>query len=528
MGLKIVSTNLKIAKAALILIVASTCGHILSLGKEILVANYFGITKVMDAFYAAITVPNLINSVLLSTFGAVFIPIFIRYKLKDKSEANHISSVITNYLFIFFIFASLFLYIFAPWIIRFGFHGLKPETINLAIKMLRIVCFTLILSGLIGIMAGILNAFEHFAWPAFSQMFVTITTILFILFFVKQLSIFTLIYGLLVGLILQFIFLIPITKGKGYHHYFDFNREHPAIKEMISLSFIFFIAMVASQLNIVVDRIMASYLAPGSIAALGYAGRLVQVPLVIFSSSIAIAVFPFFSSQIAENKIEEMKDSVAKSIRMSGFIFIPLTVILVILAKPIITLLFQRGLFDSHATNLTSIILICYSFQFFFYTVGMILARVFLAFQDMATLLKITIVGVIMNIVLNFLFIKIINPPAAGIALSTSVTYFTIMSLLFIFLKKQMSLSTKYILEGITKIIIASITAGIGIFFIFNLLNQIIASVTIINQVIQIGVPIIISGCLFIGTIFLLKMEEVNKFLGLMKSKVFSFGDKIR
>lgn len=431
-------TNLRIAKATSILIIASTSGHILSLGKEILVANYFGITKAMDAFYAATTVPNLINNVLLSTFGAVFIPIFIRYKLKDKKEANRISSVVTNYLFIFFIFASLFLYIFAPWIIRFGFHGLKPETISLAIKMLRVVCFTLIFSGLIGIMAGILNAFEHFAWPAFSQMFITISTILFILFFIKQLSIFTLIYGLLVGLILQFLFLIPITKGKGYYHYFDFSWKHPAIREMISLGFIFFIAIIASQFNIVVDRIMASYLAPGSIAALGYAGKLVQVPLIIFSSSIAIAVFPFFSSQVAENKIEEMKDSLTKSIRMSSFIFIPLTAILVIFAKPIIKLLFQRGLFDSHATNLTSIILICYSFQLFFYTAGMILGRVFLALQDMASLLKITIVGVIMNIVLNFLFIRIINPPAAGIALSTSGVYLITMFLLFGFLKRKM------------------------------------------------------------------------------------------
>ena len=503
MGLKIVNTNLKIAKAASILIIASICGHMLGLGKEILVANYFGITKAMDAFYAAITVPNLINNILLSTFGAIFIPIFTRYKVKDKNEANHISSVITNYLFIFFILASLFLYISAPWIIRFGFHGLKPGTISLAIKMLRVVCFTLIFSGLIGIMAGILNAFEHFAWPAFSQMFITISTILFILFFVKRLNVFTLIYGLVVGLILQFLFLIPITKGKGYHHYFDFNRKHPAIKEMIYLGFIFFIAIVASQLNVVVDRIMASYLAPGSIAALGYAGRLVQVPLVIFSSSIAIAVFPFFSSQVAENKIEEMKDSVAKSIRMSGFIFIPLTVMLVILAKPIITLLFQRGLFDSHATNLTSIILVCYSFQFFFYTVGMILGRVFLAFQDMATLLKITIVGVIMNIVLNFLFIKIINPPAAGIALSTSGVYSITMFLLFASLRKKMIyLHGKYILKGLVKICLSSIVMGLGIFWVFRIFQKFIHLYPILWQM------IFLLGLVFVWLVIYFKVSS--------------------
>jgi len=505
------TTNQKIARASAILIIASILGHILSLGKEILVANYFGITKAMDAFYAAITIPNLLTNVFLSTFGAVFIPIFIRYK-KNMEEANRIASIIINYSFLFFLLGAMLIYIFAPWIIRFGFHGLKSETISLAIKMLHIVSFTIIFSGLIGIMSGILNAFEHFTWPAFSQMFITITTIFFILFFVKNFGVFTLVYGLLLGLILQFLFLIPITKGKGYHHYLDFNQKHPAIKEMISLGFVFFIAIVVSHINIVVDRIMTSYLAPGSIAALGYAGKLVQVPLVIFSSSIATAVFPFFSSQVTEGKIEELKDSLSKSIRMSGFIFIPLTVILVILAKPIIRLLFQRGMFDSHATNLTSVILICYSFQIFFYTTGIILGRVFLAFQDIKTLLKITIVGVIMNIVLNFLFIKIINPPAAGIALSTSGIYLITMFLLFVFLKKKMIyLHGKYILEGLLKIGISSIVMGVGVFWIFNISQKFINLGSILGQMFFLLIVVFIGLGVYIKVSSSLKLSEVSK-----------------
>jgi len=513
-----VDTNLRIAKATSILIIASICGHILSLGKEILVANYFGITEAMDAFYAAITVPNLINNILLSTFVAVFIPIFIRYKVKDKNEANHISSVIINYLFIFFILASLFLYILAPWIIRFGFHGLKPGAISLAIKMLRVVCFTLIFSGLIGIMTGILNAFEHFAWPAFSQMFVTITTILFILFFVKQLSIFTLIYGLLVGLILQFLFLIPITKGKGYHHYFDFNREHPAIKEMISLGFIFFIAIVASQLNIVVDIIMASYLAPGSIAALGYAGKLVQVPLVIFSSSIAIAVFPFFSSQVAENKIEEMKDSLAKSIRMAGFILIPITVILIFLSRPLIQLLFERGVFSSRATGLIGIILICYSLGLFFNAMGLVLIRFTLAFQEIKLLLKLTVISVSFNVFLNLLFIKLINPPVAGIALSTSVVYIQGALILFLILRKKLDgLKEKYLFKGSVKICCASVLMGAAVFLLWRRFNFEIDTLSILAKMVRIGLVVTVGLIIYISSLVVLKLPELKSISRLIR-----------
>ncbi|MCD6413830.1 MAG: hypothetical protein J7L54_06775, partial [Elusimicrobia bacterium] len=107
------TTNQKIARASAILIIASLLGHILSLGKEILVANYFGISKLMDAFYAAITVPNLTNNVFLSTFGAVFIPIFIKYKIKNREESNQVASITTNYFFLFFLLGAILIYIFA-------------------------------------------------------------------------------------------------------------------------------------------------------------------------------------------------------------------------------------------------------------------------------------------------------------------------------------------------------------------------------------------------------------------------------
>jgi len=520
LGLKIVNTNLKIAKAALILIVASTCGHILSLGKEILVANYFGITKVMDAFYAAITVPNLINGVLLSTFGAVFIPVFIRYKLKDKEEANRVASVLINYLSLFLILWAVLIFIFAPWITTYGFHGFEPETNLLAVKLLRIACLVLVFSGLIGAMTGILNAFEHFAWPAFSQMFVTLSTIFFILFFVKKWGIFVLAYGLIAGLIIQFFFLIPIIKHKGYHHYFDFQWRHPAVKEMLFMALPFFIAIVMSELNIVVDRVMASYLTPGSIAALGYAGRLVQVPLVIFSSSIATAVFPFFATQVAENKMEEMKDSLAKSIRMAGFIFIPLTVMLIILARPLIQLLFQRGAFTQEATGLTSIILVCYSFQLFFYTGGILLGRVFFALRQMMTVLKMAIFGLILNVILNFVFIRLITPPAAGLALSTSGVCFFGMLIQFVFLKRRLkSLREKYILKGLVRIIIVSIVMGWVTFTLFHRLTDMSNFQGVSGQITLIGLIIILGLAIFGGLSFLLRIEEIGKILEKIKIK---------
>lgn len=506
------NTNLKIVKATFILVTASIIGHLLSLGKEVIVAAKFGVTKEMDAFYAAITLPNLFNIILLTTFSSVFIPVFVRYKLKEKEEANRVASIVINYFSLFLLGSAILIFILAPSVITYGFHGLGIETRALAIRMLRIVCFILVFSGLIGAMTGILNARQHFAWPAFSPIFVTLTTVVFILVFVKQWAIFVLAYGLLVGLIIQCLFLSAVTKERGYRHYLDFNWRHPAVKQILFLALPYFIVITMAELNIVVDRVMASYLDPGSIAALGYAGKMAQVPLIVFSSSIGIAVFPFFATQVAEDKTEELKDTLGKSIRMIGFIFIPLTVILVILSRPLIQLLFQRGAFTSWATDLTSIIFICYSFQCFFYTAGMILAKVFLAFQDIASLLKITIAGVIMNVILNLIFVRIIIPPAAGIALSTSVVSCITMFFAFLFLKRRpFYLKGKYILQGISKVVISSLFMGIGVFYIFRVFQKFVIFNSTLGQALCLLILGSIGLIIFMGISFILKLPEINK-----------------
>jgi len=246
--------------------------------------------------------------------------------------------------------------------------------------------------------------------------------------------------------------------------------------------------------------VMASYLDPGSIAALGYAGKMAQVPLIMFSSSIGIAVFPFFATQVVEDKTEELRDTLGKSIRMTGFIFIPLTVILVILSRPLIQLLFQRGAFTSWATDLTSIIFSCYLLQCFFYTTETILGKVFLALQDIASLLKITIAGVIMNVILNLIFIRIIVPPAAGIALSTSTVSCITMFFAFLFLKRR-----PFYLKGV--------------FYMLRVFQEFVIFNSTLGQALCLIILGSIGLIIFIGISSILKLPEINRIWQLMYAK---------
>lgn len=504
------STNRKIAKASAVLIAASSLGYVLSLVKEVMVANYFGITRAMDAFYAAVTFPSLINNVLLTTFGAVFIPLFVRYRLKDRAEADRIASVAFNYIVLFLALAAMLLALFAPWIIGYGFHGLSQDTAGTAAHILRILCVTIVLSGAIGVMTGILNAEEHFSSPAFSNMTITAGTILFIAVFVNRWGILVLPYGMLVGLAAQLLVLVGVLRRKGYRPSLSFSAGHPAVKEMLSLSFVYFWAIIAAQVNLLVDRVMASYLAPGSIAALGYAEKLIQAPMIVFTTSLATAVYPFFSSQVAEDRIVDLKDSLAKSIRVSGLIFMPLTATLIVLAEPLVRLIFQRGAFGGEATALTSSLLVCYSLQLFFYTVSVVIIRVFLAFQEMAVLVRVALAGMCLNVLLNLLFIRLVHPPAAGIALSTSCVQMIMTAAFFLALRRRIgAFGGRSLSIGVVKVLAATVVMGFGMRMVYGLCRG-MALPTDAGCAMCLLVTAV-SGCVIFGAVgFLMRFEEMG------------------
>ncbi|OGR63790.1 MAG: murein biosynthesis integral membrane protein MurJ [Elusimicrobia bacterium GWB2_63_22] len=459
------TTNLKIAKAASILVAASILGHALSLAKEMLIANYFGVSESMDSFYAAMTVPNLLNNVFLSLFAILFIPVIARYRTKDLAETNRIISTVSNLILIVLAALVALIFLFAGPIIRLSSPGLAPETAAKAAAMLRIIGAAVLFTGAVNILSSVYNAFERFLWPAVSGIFVTLSTIFFMLLFTEQLGVFALAWGLLAGTILQFVFLAPFARSYGARYSGVLDLEHPEIRKSFGLMFLFLVIPVLSGFNTVVNRFMASWLPAGSITALAYADKLIQVPLMIFSATIASSIYPFLSAQAAENRLEEMKDTVSLSIRMSGFIFIPLTVTMMILAKPAIQLLFQRGAFDAAATELTSRVFVFYCLLLFSNYAAVILMRILFAFQDLKSIIKVVAATLFANIAMNLAFMKLMSPPAGGIALAAALGSLLSAVLFFIVLKKRISnLHGVAIVRSLLRITAFSAVSGLAVF----------------------------------------------------------------
>lgn len=513
------STNRKIAKAYSILVFAGILGYGLSMFKEMLGASYFGVSRAMDAYYAALTVPNLINAIVLSPFTIIFVPIFIKYKLESRDAANRLVSVISNITLIALFCASIAAFAFAAQVIKYVSPGLDAETSVNAVKMLRIISLSMFFGGAVNVLTGILNAFEHFFWPAISAMFVTLSTIFFILVFADKWGVFVIGWGLLVGTILQAVFLVPFAVKHGFKHYKTLDLDHPEIKRSLNLSLLFLIMAVVAGLNGVTNRFMASWLPGGSIAALAYADKLVQVPVNIFTGAIAAAIYPFLSAQAAGNRIEDIKDTVSMSIRMSGFIFIPMAVIMMVLARPTIELVFQRGAFDAAATELTSKIFVFYSLQLFSNYAVAIMQRLLFAFQCFKSIFKIVAAGVVLNLLLNFVFMKVMGPPACGIALATSLGTFLAAVMYFATLKKRISnLHGLAILKSLAGTTAISLAAGLTAFLAYKSLGG-LPRVTLADRTLHLAAASSAGLAVFISVSSALKLEEFQKVYMLVKSK---------
>ncbi len=512
------SVNRKIARASIVLITISIFGHSLSLLKEMLVASYFGVSRQMDAYYAAITLPNLLTNILISTFIAAFIPVFVKYREQEQATSLMTVSIVVNYVLLLTSAISAFFFIFAPLLIRLCFHGFSPETAHLASNILRAVSVTVVFSSLAGIFSALLNSYESFKWPALLQVSVTVSTMAFLLLTARSLGVYSLAAGLAAGVAFQFAALVVFAYAKGYRYAASLERNSPALKEIFAGAAMLLLAVLSSQVNMLVDRVMASFLEVGSLAALGYADKLVQVPLIIFSGSISIAIFPYFSKQAAENKLVEMSESISKSVRMSAFIFIPLTVMAVILAEPVISLLFERGAFTHTATLLTSNIFVCYSFQILFFTVALILYRAILAMRDTAAFLKVALFSIILNIVLNFLFIRLIRPPAAGIALSTSLVQAVSCVILSVLLnKRNIILGWKYILNGLLKIVPAAAAAGAALILIYGWYIHHVTAHALVFNAVGIILGFAAGTAVFMAVSGILGLEEVSSCLKAVK-----------
>ena len=520
-------TKHKIAKYAGIVIFATLFCRILGLGREIVISNRFGAGIETDAFFVAFMIPNLLRSFLgEGALNSAFIPIFTDYLTNhDRKKAEYFARNVLNILMIILIIIVALGIWGAPLLINIIAIGFKsnPYKYQLAINLTRIIFPYIGFVAVAAFFMSILNAYDHFLAPAMAPAMLNISVIIFALTLNYKYGVYSLAWGVILGGIGQALVQIPVLAKNKLEYHFTIDFSDPGIKKLLKLLIPAMIGLAITEINVVVDRTIASTLIDGSISALYYSNRLVQFPLGVFGIAISIAIFPTLSKHIAENNIHEFKKSLLFGLRMLLFTTIPSAVGLIVLKDSLIRLIYEHGTFDKVATYMTANALLCYSIGLFAYACVRLITMSFYSLKDAKTPVKIGIYIVFINITLDLILVRYLAH--SGLALATSIAAILNLIILLKVLKGRIgNIELKSQVLFLIKIVISSIFLGLVCVLISHYFGSVLDLNIKYNQIIQVIFSILGGGTVYLMSSYILDVKEVRNLKYNIK-KILKSGD---
>ncbi|MBT3188281.1 MAG: murein biosynthesis integral membrane protein MurJ [Anaerolineae bacterium] len=528
------NANKQIARAAGTVMLAFAFGQIVGLLRRILVAQAFGAGAELDAFIAANRVSEtLFNLVAGGALGSAFIPTFTGLLAKDENKsAWRLASAIANWVALVLSLLAALAAIFAPQIVRHalapGFSA-NPEQFVLTVTLLRIQLASAFLFGLSGLVMGILNSHQVFLIPALTPSMYQLGMIFGVFVLAPQMGIRGLAWGVVIGALFHLVLQIPAllrlnrqdaknTEKKITPYILTLGFGDSNVFEVLRLMGPRLLGVAVVQLNFWVNTWLASKMPAGSVVGIEFGFALMLMAQVAIAQSIATAAMPTFSAQYALGKLDEVRNSLAATIRGVLLLSIPAAVGLIILRVPLITLLYQRGEFDAHSTELVAWALLWYAVGLVGHSVMEILARAFYALHDTKTPVLVGIGAMSLNVFFSIAFAALFRQigwmPHGGLALANSLATALETVLLMILMRKRLSgIDGKNIARGFGQASFAAL--GMGIALIWWMQTQITSA----TWMIVLG-GLVIGGIVYLLGVWVLKVPEMRAGISFLRRKL--------
>ncbi|OHE18668.1 MAG: murein biosynthesis integral membrane protein MurJ [Syntrophobacterales bacterium GWC2_56_13] len=522
------SESSRVVRAAGIVGIATMLSRIFGFLRDMVVAGFFGAGLTTDAFFVAFRIPNLLRRLLAEgSLTVSFVPVFTEYlRNKTREEALELANITFTALSIILAVVSLSGVLFSPLIVTIMAPGFvkTPVQYELAVFLTRLMFPYIFLISLVALCMGILNSLRHFAAPALSPVALNLTMILAALtlrgFFREP--IFALAVGVMAGGILQLAIQWPFLVKMGVRLKPDFHFRHPGVRRIGMLMLPATFGAAIYQINVFIGTILASLLPTGSVSYLYYADRIVELPLGVFAIAVGTATLPSFSEQVALGKMEELKRTIAFSLRLILFITIPATVALIALRVPIIFVLFQRGAFDAQAALLTAQALLFYSVGLWAFSVIRIIVAAFYSLQDTKAPMKAAIVALVVNIAFS---VALMFPlKHGGIALATSIASVVNVGMLWVILKRRIgTMLDGEFYRSVGKTVLASLAMW-GVILLIGLIYPWQMSGAFSTRLIHLLLCMAGGGAAFFAAAFLLRSSEILITLGSLSRRIAGRG----
>ncbi|MDF9406958.1 MAG: putative peptidoglycan biosynthesis protein MurJ [Pelotomaculum sp. PtaB.Bin013] len=507
-----------VARAAIVLVLFNVASKLTALVREMVIARQFGATSAMDAYLVAFSLPSVLFYLFTGALSTVVVPIYSEYAAAGRErEAWGLFGTFFNVLLLLLVVVTALGLLLAPWLVKLLAPGFPGDTLSLAISLTRWMFPLLIFSGLTALFSGLLNARNVFAITALNGPLSNIAVIIAVLALGSLWGVYGMTLGVLVGGVAGAVVQLPALRRVGFSFRPGVALNHPDLKKIFKLILPITIGFSISETYILIDRYLASGLAEGSIAALNYANRLIQMPLGLFVTAVGTAVFPSLTRKAAEKDLRGLGEGVLRSLRLVVLACVPSAIVLLVLREPLVTLFFKRGVFDDRAAGMTAIALFFYAFGLVGQAGEFILTRGFFSLQDTRTPMVLSAIAVLVN--LGFSLALIGSLRHGGLALANSIAALVDMILLTFFLNRRLGgMWAPGMWRFILFVMLASLAMGGAIEAMSSWLNLPAASGTI-TLAGQVGLVATAGLVVYLAALTVLRIEEARRLWDFVKQK---------
>lgn len=433
--------NRRLLRSTVAVAAPTLLSRILGFLRDMIQAFYLGTSRSGDAFTIAYVIPNLLRRLTgEGAMTAAFVPVFTQVK-KEKSREElwkFANAFFFNLTFVMVLLTVIGI-ILSPMLVKVISPGFKDITgkWEMTTVLTRIMFPYIFFISLAALAMAILNSFRKFFVPAFTPVLFNLSIIGMALLFARTTEepAFVFAAGVVLGGIFQLAFQLPFLWRKGMRFKFNLSFSHPAIRKVGKLMIPGIFGVGIYQINFAISRIIASLLEEGSAASLYFASRVQELTLGLFSIALSIALLPTFSDLAAYHDIKGMKKTLVFSLKLVFFITFPAMVGLLILNRPIIQVLFQRGVFDVQSTTMSASCLFFFSFSLPFISGVKIFAPAFYSLKDTKTPVIVAFFVMLIYISLSLILMEPLR--VGGIALALSLASVFNFLLLFLLLEKK-------------------------------------------------------------------------------------------
>ena len=470
-----------VARNTAIFSIATGLSRIAGLIREVVARSYFGTSGAASAFTLAFQLPNLVRSLFAdAALSAAFVPVFTEMLEQNrKKDAFQLASTL-----FFVILAALgavtAFFILGAGVIMPLFTGAKFDhhLVDLTVGLSRVLFPIVLLLGLNGLIVGILNAYGHFSVPAIAPLVWNVVIIgsLVVLrtHFHGDNQLYAYAIGVLIGTVVQLAMAIPVLGRLDFRLTVHFDRHDPRVKQVFKLMFPVTLGLGIINFDLIINSGLGTLVSDQAPSAIDAAFRIYMLPQGMFSVALATVLFPSLSRLAARQDYDGLRATMSTGVRQIFLLLVPAAVFTLVLATPITRLIYERGSFGNHSTDLVSTALFWFSFSLPFAGANLLLTRTFFSLQQPWIPTRLAGANLLVNAVISLALYKPFG--VAGLVIGTAVASAGMTVLQAVYLRRLLegSLEGYDLVRALARISVASILLGVASYCTWWLIDDVL------------------------------------------------------